>query len=221
MGAYSDWLPASKPAMIEMARNWGTKLAEKKQVWNVPDSAVANLDGKTDVLETLAAIPSAERTPTINAQINSAQKALAETMRDVKKRYFFVPPLTDADLVSLGLKPKDTNPTPIAQPAVRPAATVKLKGAGAFDLHIAPERDISAEKKSYYGCKIVYELFEQGAPAPTTEKQLAEGRFVRKKRESFVFQPSDSGKRAFFALRYENSKGDAGPWCPMFSVLIP
>jgi hypothetical protein len=46
-------------------------------------------------------------------------------------------------------------------------------------------------------------------------------RFVRKKKESFVFQPQDSGKRAYFALRYENSKGEAGPWCPIFSVLVP
>jgi hypothetical protein len=142
-------------------------------------------------------------------------------MRDIKKRHIFVPPLTEPDLVSLGLKPRDTNPTPIARPTARPSADVKLISAGAFDILISPERDISHEKKSYHGCKIVYDLFEQGATPPTSEKQLTEMRFVRKKKESFVFQPQDSGKKAYFALRYENSKGEAGPWCPIFSVLIP
>jgi len=221
MGSNSDWLPSSKTAMVEMANSWGTKFAVHGQAWGVPDAATANLAGKAGALQTLIATPAAERTPTMNAQIMAAKKTLADVMRDIKKRHFFVPPMTDADLVSLGLKPKDTVATPIAAPMVRPVAIVKLKGAGAFDIHIAPERDISAETKSYYGCKIAYELFEQGAPPPVSEKQLTEGRFIRKKRESFVFQPQDSGKKAYFAMRYENSKGDSGPWCPIFSVLIP
>jgi len=217
----TDWLPGSKTALVAMAKNWLAKFAVKKQAWGIPDAVIANLTEKTNALETLMATPIAERTPTINAQIKAAEKALADTMRDIKKRYLLVPPLTDADLVSLDLKPRDTHPTPIAAPEVRPVPTVKIKGAGAFEINIAPERDISNEKKSYYGCKIVYELFGQSDAAPTNVKQLSESRFVRKKKESFVFQPQDSGKKAHFALRYENSKGEFGPWCPIFSVLIP
>jgi hypothetical protein len=220
MAMNSDWLPKSKTATIEMANNWVAKIGVNA-AWGIPAAATQNLTEKAAALQTLLATPPDDRTPTINARIKEAAKALADTMRDVKKRYFFVPPLTDPDLISLGLKPRDTNPTPIAKPTVRPTADVKIKGAGAFDISISPERDISHDEKSYYGCKIVFELFEQGATPPTNEKQLTEGRFVRKKKESFVFQPQDSGKKAYFALRYENSKGEAGPWCPIFSVLIP
>jgi hypothetical protein len=98
---------------------------------------------------------------------------------------------------------------------------VKYKGAGAFDLEIKPERDISEDKRAYYGCKIVYEMFENSDQAPTNPKQLTEDRFTRKKKESFIFQPEDSGKRVYFSLRYENSKGKSGPWCPIFSAVIP
>jgi len=218
----SDWLPGSKTEMIAMANNWLAKLAVKKQDWGVPDAAVANLAQKTEALAALIATPAAERTHTINAQIKAAKKALADVMRDIKRRYFLVPPLTDADLVSLDLTPKDTTPTTIPKPDVRPVGTVKIKSAGAFEITIKPEKELSApEKKACYGCKIVYELFEQGAPPPTSEKQLTESRFVRKKKELFVFQPQDSGKKAYFAMRYENSKGEFGMWCPIFSVFIP
>jgi hypothetical protein len=216
----TDWVPSPKTAKIEMAGNWGVKIAANPE-WGVPAAATQNLAAKATALQTLLATPPEDRTPTINTRIKSAEKALVETMRDVKKRYFFVPPLDDGDLVSLGLKPRDTNPTPIARPTARPSADVRLVSAGAFDIVITPERDISNEKKSYHGCKIIYELFEQSAPPPTDEKQLTESRFVRKKKESFVFQPRDSGKKAYFAMRYENSKGEAGPWCPIFSVLVP
>jgi hypothetical protein len=220
MRANPNWLPPRKTAKIEMGDNWAAKITANP-AWGVPETVPGNLTGKTNALRTLLLTPPEDRTPTINARIKAAEKELVDVLRDVKKRHFFVPPLTDADLVSLGLKPRDTNPTPIAPPTVRPNADVKLKGAGAFDIAISPERDISNEEKSYYGCKIVYELFEQGATPPTSEKQLTEMRFVRRKKESFVFQPQDSGKKAYFALRYENSKGEAGPWCPIFSVLIP
>jgi len=218
----ADWLPRSKTAMLAMARNWLAKFNVKKHDWDIPDDVVANLAAKINALETLLAIPAADRTPTINAKIKTAEKALADTMRDIKKRYLFAPPLADADLVSLELKPRDPHNTPIPAPMVRPAATVKLLGAGAFDIHIAPERDISKnDKRSCHGCEIVYELFEHGAPAPTSETQLKKNKFVRKQKVSFVFQPQDSSKTAYFAMRYENSKGDAGPWCPIFPVLIP
>ena len=31
----------------------------------------------------------------------------------------------------------------------------------------------------------------------------------------------EMGKAAYFSIRYENSKGKAGPWGPLASALIP
>jgi hypothetical protein len=33
--------------------------------------------------------------------------------------------------------------------------------------------------------------------------------------------PGDSGKTAYFCIRYENAKGDTGDWGPVFSAVIP
>jgi hypothetical protein len=41
---------------------------------------------------------------------------LTEFMRYFKKRYFLSPPLTEADFVSLGLRPHDKHPTPSGVP---------------------------------------------------------------------------------------------------------
>jgi len=44
---------------------------------------------------------------------------------------------------------------------------------------------------------------------------------VRRRKELFIFPAEDSGKTAYFSIRYKNSKGQAGPWGPVFSAVIP
>jgi hypothetical protein len=64
-------------------------------------------------------------------------------------------------------------------------------------------------------------VIEASVPAPQSETELTESRFTRRKREVFIFQPGDAAKRIYFSMRYENSKGQTGQWCPIFSAVIP
>jgi hypothetical protein len=50
------------------------------------------------------------RTPVATARCKAAFEALERYMRDMKRRYFLSPPLTEADIISLGLKPHDSHP---------------------------------------------------------------------------------------------------------------
>jgi len=220
----SDWMPSKRADILSMALLWKTVLANgnKWEDWEFLESEVTQLNERYAMaLFAFNQNNSAARGPVTAEAASAAFKALTDYMRHIKRRRFTTPPLTSTDIVSLGLKPIDAIHTPIAKPMVRPTAVVKLKGAGSFSIQVVPEQDISNEEKSYYGCKIVYDVFEHGAAPPASEKLLTESRFIRRKREAFVFQPQDSGKKAYFSMRYENSKGDAGPWCPIFSVLIP
>jgi hypothetical protein len=60
-----------------------------------------------------------------------------------------------------------------------------------------------------------------GETPPASAKQLPHSRFSRRKKVKFAFDPEDTGKRAYFAVRYENGKGDMGPWGPMISAIVP
>jgi hypothetical protein len=44
--------------------------------------------------------------------------------------------------------------------------------------------------------------------------------FTRRKRERFDFD-GESGNTVYFCLRYENSKGEAGPFGPLLSAVVP
>jgi hypothetical protein len=74
-----------------------------------------------------------ERTPAATAQCNIAFKALADTMRYLKNHFFLVPPLSEADLVSLGLKPDDTDHAPIPAAHMIELSNFRALGAPSSD----------------------------------------------------------------------------------------
>jgi hypothetical protein len=106
MAKSSDWFPHSMEKILEMARNWLNVLAAKATAWNIPAQAVQDLTAKKTAAENLFNVDtSTERTKTVTAQCRAAFGDLEAFMRDFKRRYYLVPPLVDADLVSLELKP--------------------------------------------------------------------------------------------------------------------
>ena len=216
-----DWMPSKKEEQLAMGKSWFLALEAKQMEWGVPAERITSLTEALNAADTENSIPAGERSKVSNSRLKIAFTTMIAEMRNIKKRYFYVPPLTNSDLVGLGLKPKDTTPTPIGVPKVRAVGKIAFKGSGWLELHIAPETDISEDKRAYYGCKIVYAVMNADAPAPQSEKELTVNMFTRRKKEVFIFQPQDAIKKIYFSLRYENSKGQAGPWCPIFAAVIP
>jgi hypothetical protein len=54
---------------------------------------------------------------------------------------------------------------------------------------------------------------------PVSGKELPHSRWTRRRKERFSFD-GDSGKTVYFCIRYENSKGEAGEFGPIFSAVI-
>jgi len=216
-----DWIPSRKGEQLAMAKTWVTAIKQNQTLWNIPSAKIVSFESAVVAAETINIIPAAQRSKITYAQLKEAFKVLTAEMRDVKKRYFYIPPLDEAALIGLGLKARDNIPTSVSVPKVRAHGKIIYRGAGRIELHISPEADISEDKRAYHGCKILYEVLEANAETPKDERNLSENRFTRRKKEEFVFQPKDAAKRIYFCLRYENSKGQPGPWCPIFSAVIP
>jgi hypothetical protein len=99
-----------------------------------------------------------DRTKGDTTACNIASKALVDLMRDIKKRYFFVPPLNDKDLTDLGLNLPDTTPTPVGDPAGQVSATVQLVGSHLLRLITEYVEGIPIDPKADYGCRIYWGL---------------------------------------------------------------
>ena len=215
-----DWLPASREARLQMANAWETVLPAKKTLWNIPESAIDTLHERAGVLSSFLETPIANRTSYINAGIRNAEKMLVEQMRDMKKRYFYDPPLIDADFILLGLKPKDVVPTYIGIPTGIPVLSITYDKTGRIQLNINVIDSNQPDSRSNYGFKISYGIFSQDQTAPTLAESLHEHRFTRQKKIRFSFNPADKGKIVYFCARCENSKGMEGDWSQIVSTFI-
>ncbi|MDR0376094.1 MAG: hypothetical protein LBH85_10330 [Treponema sp.] len=232
-----NWLPGRRELQLAMAKNWLVVLEARAKAWKVPSTEVAELQTLTVAAgAALAMAQSSERTPVVTANCKAAFDALIAKMRFIKSRWFLSPPLTDADIISLELKPKDSTRTPVPPPAAQAEADISRPGVHLLDLHLRPAAGSPPDPhRSDYGHRVYYGVLPPGgasgeaatgakrelSKAPGSGDDLPHSRFTRRKKELFDFPAEDSGKTVYFCVRYENAKGEPGPWGPMFSSIIP
>jgi hypothetical protein len=246
--AAKDWIPGKRADQITLAQTWVTVLREdtkgtesapvKKYVaWGI--SAQTFTDFLTLFAAAQEALRTAQeketRTEVTNAACRTAFAALIAAMRDMKDRFFKKPPLTDADFIALGLRVKDTTPTVVAVPTAQAEANISYPGPHLLTLHLRPLAGTTLDPKADYGYSIRWGIMPPGGATleqaastrhylmkpPLSGEELPHPKFTRRKKETFDLPADDSGKTAYFCIRYENSKGQGGPWGPVVSAVIP
>jgi len=216
-----DWLPSKKKDQLQMVRNWVLSLETKHEAWNVPTSKITSLIEAYAAAEHENSIPSSERNMVTNMRKKTAFSVLTEEMRDIKRRYFYIPPLTESDFKGLGLKPKDTTPTPIGDPVGLVTATIRYPNEGALELRFEHVMSSPFDRRANYGIKIRYGIFHVDAPPVVDVNLLVNFKFTKRRKEMFNFDRENRKKIAYFCMRYENSKGGEGQWGPVISGVIP
>jgi hypothetical protein len=234
----NDWLPGRRELQLAMAKNWYLIVGgPMPPAWNIPQQDISDLNTLTGAAESaLAQAQSSNRTPTITAQCKAAFDALIAKMRFIKSRYFLSPPLTDADFISLELKPKDTTRSTIPTPTDQAEADISRPGVHLLELHLRPITGSPPDPHRIdYGFRIYWGVLPPGGAdtaaatgakrelvqAPVSGNDLPHSKFTRRKKELLDFAQEDSGKTVYFCIRYENAKGESGPWGPLFSSVIP
>ena len=152
---------------------------------------------------------------------NEARTLLERAIRAYVQGFLARNPLVNTDdRGELGLPVYDRIPTPVAVPAGLPKANITLTRPLQLMVNIIPDQN-EPDKRVTYGCRIYYGTYAPADTPPANGKDLRESFFTRKKKELIKFQPEDAGKTAFFSIRYENSKGQAGQYGPLASSIIP
>jgi hypothetical protein len=216
-----NWLPTAREVILEMVDDWIAVCTVKKTVWGIPDPALTELTARRDAARTALATAKNEttRTPVANAQCKEAFGALIACMRDFKRRYFLTPPLTDADYISLGLKPHDAHPSPSGKPTAQVLVETFLVGRhelGIRIVYVTGSPDDPANK----GYRVWYSVAAPGETPPANPEELRKSFFTKRKKDVIEFDFGDSGKTAYFAVQVENG-GKKGSWGPLVSALIP
>jgi len=232
----NDWFPSRRSGQILMAKNWEYQMTTWGEMWGVPKDVQTKLKSlrlkaENDLLLAKGANP----TPESIQKCKDTFKELQACMRDIKNRYFKKPPLKNEHFVALGLKVPDRIRSPVPKPGGTTSAEITYPGIGQLRLHLYRIDGTVPDKRAEYGRRIYWGVLPHGGATleqaagkghylmkrPVSGEELVHSKSTRRAKETIVFSTEDSGSTAYFCVRYENSKGEPGPWGPIFSAVIP
>jgi len=217
----TDWYPNRTADQIEMATIWVKAFAEKGVLWSIPQETIKNFtDLAAETSELFhAAQDKKKRTIVISADSRAALARLEAAMRDIKRRYLHMPPLTEGDYAWLHLRLRDSIPTPSRAPIAQAKVETFLEGRHELGTKVVyVEGDPNDPANA--GFRIYHTVQKADESPPEHPSQLKDSFFTRRKKGRITFDPRDSGKICHFAVQIEN-EGKKGPWGPITSALIP
>jgi hypothetical protein len=204
-----------------MAQNWSTILdTDKAGAWGVPAGKVSALDTAMVAAQSAyAATEGAGRGPVASEHCKEAFVALQAAMRYIKDRYFFMPPLTAEDFVSLGLKVPDTTPTPVD--IANKQVDFELEPKGVYLVEIRCWDHETGEKRILEGLTGI-DVRYAFTPEPVTDLALlTENIVLTKTRHTFHVDPANRGKWLSAACCWYAAGPKYGQWVAVQSAIVP
>jgi hypothetical protein len=116
--------------------------------------------------------------------------------------------LTQDDRNTLNLPERSTTATPAAVPTTKPLVTIDTSNRLEHTINFRDENGNLAKPQGVRGCQIWVKI---GASAkdPDELKYLATD---TKTPYVYHFEGANAGKPAYYWLRWENTRGETGPW---------
>jgi hypothetical protein len=154
--------------------------------------------------------------------IIKARDDLEPLLLNMERLLLAFPPsiITDADLDLMGFpkRPSDKRvPSPIATTV--PGYVVGLPEAFRVQISFFDKERGSGKPHGQHGAEIV--SLTTTATEGIVHADLIQSSFDTNSPCTFDFPDTDRGKRFYFSLRWENTRGEKGPWTPVDFAVIP
>jgi hypothetical protein len=216
----SDYIPTKDMDFLLWTQNIAQFCEDNAARLKLDSAQIIEYRGKTGVFEQILKKTLAPDHSSVDvAAKNSARSDLESASRDlIQGGVSHNHAVTDEDRIAMGLKPKDHTRTPSPTPASRPEA--KVSGSLrqiTVDYH--DEGSLSRGKPSgVRGCEIRFDLL---AGPPANIEDLRHTASSTSSPYIFNFEEHDRGKHLYFALRWENTRGEKGPWSQLYDLFVP
>ncbi|MDR1865289.1 MAG: hypothetical protein LBR08_06930 [Bacteroidales bacterium] len=224
--ANRDWLPSNHEGLYDKAA----------QTWNYlnPNRDRLGFSGTNAVWLDTVFVPKhmvfntafldwkdpAERTPTKTGALTTAEKDFRPTYRQLYTGFLKNSPnVTDADLIAMGLPKRSSGRTPAPEPDTIPEATVEASGPATLMIRFRDAGEAGrAKPDGVHGAEIAWAVLDK---APINWDELIHSSFDTRSPFKLSFKGEERGKRFYFAIRWENTRGVKGQWSDIQSAIIP
>ena len=124
----------------------------------------------------------------------------------------------DEERMALGIVIPDRKPSPAPVPTTYPMVTIDTSVIRRLGIHFRDSATNSlAKPKGVHGAEIKWVVTDE---KPTIEA-LLHSSFDTRTPYIFEFDDTQRGKTVWMCLRWENTRGEKGPWGDMISAIIP
>lgn len=229
-----DWLPQNHQALFDMARQtlnylllpdnrdrMGFGAGTPQGIWLTETFIPAYETFRTMFNDW---VNPAERTAVKSARLASSEKVFKSLYRQLYVAFLKRSPLVaDSDLASMDLPARHHGgrravATPETYPAARSITTELRRITIAFFATSGGTRR-RAKPAGVHGAEICWEVFDSLHPVRLEE--LTHSSFVTHSPLVLEFKENQRSKVLYFALRWENSRGEKGPFGPVLNAVIP
>lgn len=149
---------------------------------------------------------------------NNARTAAEKLIRPFKRQYLDFPPVTDEDRRAMDIHIRDTTLTTQMAPTEQSDTAVdNTENHYEHKVRAMNHEGRNTKPKGVHGVKTAYQV---GGEKPATGEDLPKSKFSRKAHITITHTEADKGKPAYYATRYENAKGEGGPWSTIVEAYI-
>ena len=216
----TDWMPHIRSAQLAMAKRWFEVLNIKGQDWRLPEGMLqllGELTAEAEMLQDRADSSVGTKGDAVRARTAFAE--LVAHMRDIRRRVFFIPPLTEGDFADLGLRPPDTIRTP----------HIDVPEMVDFVIHLSNIRELvvdfwiqgeahKAKPAGYDGAVIIWGIRDT---PPEQPDELPHHTMASRTPHTLTFEEGQRGQTVQIALCWQNERGITGQWSEYKSAIIP
>ena len=217
----SNFIPTSDAKFNDWQGNLITKLQLGAKKWGIPTAQMTeleNLKKEFEIRYTTADNP-ATRTRAAVTMKNETRKTYESAIRSLLKAYVtYNPTVSDEDRINMGLPIHKTSRTPVSVPATYPEYTVETS-LRQIIIHF---RDAGKERKAkptgVGGALIRWDILDT---PPTKAVELLNSVLDTASPYTLRFTENQRGSRVYFALAWQNTKGEVGPWSEIGMAIVP
>jgi hypothetical protein len=225
-----DWIPKSHEARYDQIVQTMTYLSVPANVTRMGLTGFQTWLTETlePAFETFAAAFEDWKNPSVRTPIKSAALRTAEDAFIPLYRLLYTgmlknnPLVTDVDLVAMGMPERSSGGRRSPSvPDTSPTANVKMPEPGIVEIHFRDSASDSgghAKPAGVHGVEIAWSILDT---PPSGWSQLEHSAFDTASPFRLSFEGDRRGRRLYFALRWENTRGAKGPWSEILDAVIP
>jgi hypothetical protein len=218
-----DYIPRSDVDFLSWIKNLFAIVEENAELWHLSPASWAHINPP---MITKYDVAYEKAIGTNRGKVDVKVKNIArDALKDATRKYVneflkYNSAITNPDRVRLGLRVPDTKRTPVHVPSTAPHVTTAHPYPCVVEFHVSDSVNRRKTKPAgVRGFELVWVILDT---APTEWSQLIHSSFSTRVRTPFriTFSGYDRGKTLYFALRWENERGEKGPWSNIMNTII-